>query len=47
MSSHWVEKSDDKQVELEDLLLSIEDEDDISGDIDDIELDIQRQEGGI
>jgi hypothetical protein len=45
----WVEKLDDKQVELEELLLSIEEENNIagSGDIDDIELDIERQEGGI
>jgi hypothetical protein len=39
----WVEKSDDKQVELEELLLSIEEEDS-SDDDDDIELDIERQE---
>jgi hypothetical protein len=35
----WVEKSDDDQVELEELLLSIEEEGD-----DDIELDEERQE---
>ena len=43
----WVEKSDDKQVESEELLLSIEEENDIADDIDDIELDIERQKGGI
>jgi hypothetical protein len=37
----WVEKSDNDQVDLEELLLSIEEEDNSS---DDIELDIERQE---
>ena len=42
--------SDEKQVELDELLLSIEEEPDVAGDIDDIddiELDIERQEGGM
>jgi hypothetical protein len=39
----WAEKSDDKQVELEYLLLSTGEREVIAGDID----DIQRQEGGI
>jgi hypothetical protein len=32
---------------VEELLLSIEEEKNIAGDIDDIELDIERQEGRI
>jgi hypothetical protein len=40
----WVEKSDDQQVDLEDLLLSFEEEDGDQDDDDDIELDIERLE---
>ena len=43
----WVEKADEKQVELEELLLSIEQEDQEQEEDDDIELSVERQEGQI
>jgi hypothetical protein len=43
LPGEWVEKSDDKQVELEYLLLLTGEQEVIAGDIDDIEC----QEGGI
>jgi hypothetical protein len=43
----WVEKADEKQVELEELLLSIEQEGQEQDEDDDIELSVERQEGQI
>lgn len=47
----WVEKSDTEQADLDELLLSFEEEDNIGsdtdGDTDDIELDVECQEGQI
>jgi uncharacterized protein (DUF2267 family) len=43
----WVEKEDEKQVELKELLLSVEQEDQEQYENDDIELDVERQESQI